>query len=332
MTVAVNNANLPTILDVMKRTNPKGGIERDIVELLMQENGILTDAVWKAGNLPTGDRITRRSSVPTPEIRKLNRGVAPVKTLTDQVDESVGMMELMTKVDPKLAKLSGDAQAYRASEDMGVRQGFNNYFEQKCFYGDTDANPEEWKGFSTRFSATTAPLYGKQMIASGISASGSDQNEIIGIEWGNEVYCIYPSNDDPGLKVTDMGLGVALDEDGKEWRCYRTWFEWTAGISVRNPLRLVDVYNIDTSAISASSNLLVLSLVDAYAQWQRGGGRRAFYMNRFVQAFLHKQAMYSAANGTLTVQAPAGHAPIVYFYDVPLRISDALVKTGAVKS
>jgi hypothetical protein len=328
----VNNAGLPSIIDVMKRTNPKGGIEQDIVELLMQENGFLKYAKWKAGNLPTGDRITRRTSVPEPEARKLNRGVAPAKTLTDQVDESVGFLELMTKIDPKLAKLSGDVNGYRASEDIGVRQGFANKLEQLMWYGDPDARAEEWKGISTRFSATAAPLYGTQMIASGIAASGAEQSEAFFMEFGTDLYCIYPSNDNAGLKVEDMGLGVALDEDGKEWRCYRTWFEWNAGISVRNPLRLSCVYNIDSSAIAVNSDLLILALIDAYAQQKRAGGQNALFMNTFVQNFLHKQAFTQAKNGTLTIASPAGQEPIVMFYNVPIAISDALVKTGAVKS
>jgi hypothetical protein len=332
MTTAVNNAGLPTILDVMRRTKPKGGIEQDIVELLTQENGFMRYARWKAGNLPTGDRIVRRTSVPTPEARKINRGVSPAKTLTDQVDESVGFLELMTKIDPKLAKLSGDVQGYRASEDMGVRQGFANALEHLMWYGDPDARAEEWKGISTRFSATTNPLYGTQMIASGITAAGAEQSEAIFMEFGHDLYCIYPSNDDPGLKVEDMGLGVALDDDGKEWRCYRTWFEWNAGITVRNPLRLSCVYNIDSSAIAVASDLLILALIDAYAQQKRAGGENVLFMNTFVQTYLHKQAYTQAKNGTLTIQSPAGQQPIVMFYNVPIAISDALTKTGAVKS
>lgn len=332
MTTAVNNAGLASISDVMKRTNPKGGIERDIVELLMQENGFLRYAKWKAGNLPTGDRITRRTNVPTPEARKLNRGVAPAKTQTDQVDESVGFLELMTKIDPKLAKLSGDVNGYRASEDMGVRQGFANKLEQLMWYGDPQARAEEWKGISVRFNATTAALYGTQMVASGITASGSDQNEAFFVEFGPDVYCIYPSNDNAGLQVEDMGLGVALDDDGKEWRCYRTWFEWNAGITVRNPLRLSCVYNIDSSAIAVASDLLILSLIDAYAQQKRAGGTNVLFMNTFVQTFLHKQAYTQAKNGTLSIATFENMQPIVMFYNVPIAISDALVKTGAVKS
>lgn len=327
MATTALGTTLPTLLDIMKAKAPDGSIESHLVELMTQQNGLLKDAVWKQGNLETGERIGRRSAIPTPGFRLLNQGVAPQKSLRDQVDETCGLMEAMSKVDVKVAKMSGNAAAFRASEDMAFRQGFNNLFESTMWYGNTDTDPEKWMGFAPRFDTTGDTLYGGQMVASGVASSGDDSSSAWFIDWGlDSVYCIYPKNSNGGLNHEDLGVEAVQDEDGNEFRAYRTFFDWEAGLAVRDPRHVVRVFDIDTSAIVATDTLLITGLIKGHAQLERSG-RAALYMNRFTQTFLHLQSMVNAANGTLTVANPAGEAPVVSFLGIPIRISDALTIT-----
>lgn len=329
-TSAVGQSGLPTLADIMKRQKPDGSIETQIVELLSQQRGILADAVWKQGLLETGDRITRRLTAPEPELRRLNSGVSRSKTLTDQVDESVGLMEMLSVVDVKVAKMSGNPGAYRMTEDVGLRTGFNNKFERLMWYGNPDTTPDEWLGFSRRFLLTTG-AFGGQMVASGISASGNDQTDFWFIDWGlDTVHCIYPKNSDAGFHSEDLGVELTTDAAGKEFRAYRTMFDWECGLAVRDPRHVVRVYNIDTSAISATGYLLIQGLVKGFHQLERSG-RTVGYSNRKTAGYLHLQSIANAANGTLTVADPTG-MPVVMVCGVPLRISDAITNAGSALS
>jgi hypothetical protein len=328
MTAAVGQNGLPTLLDLMKRMKPDGSIETQIVELLTQQYGILRDAVWKEGLLETGDRITRRSTVPEPELRRLNRGVSRAKSLTDQVDESVGLMEILSVVDVKLAKMSGNPGVFRMTEDVALRTGFNNKFERLMWYGNPDSNPDEWLGFSRRFLSTAATLTGGQMMASGISSSGNDQTDFWYIDWGlDTVHCIYPKNGAPGINSEDLGRDLVLDANGKEFRAFRTMLDMEAGLAVRDPRHVVRVYNIDTSAIAATGYLLIQGLVKGFHQLERGG-RTVGYCNRKTNGYLHLQAISNAINGTITIADPTG-MPVTHICGVPVRISDAINNTGA---
>ena len=86
------NANCLTLADWAKRLDPDGKVPA-IVELLSQNNEILSDMLFIEGNLPTGHRTTVRTGLPTVAWRLLNQGVQPSKSVTAQIDEACGMME-----------------------------------------------------------------------------------------------------------------------------------------------------------------------------------------------------------------------------------------------
>ena len=75
------------------------GAERTMVDqmlvrhILVRPNEILDDAVFIEGNLPTGHRVTIRTGLPPVYWRSLNQGVPRSKSMTAQVDETIGMLE-----------------------------------------------------------------------------------------------------------------------------------------------------------------------------------------------------------------------------------------------
>ena len=77
-----------TLSDWRKRMAPDGSVDF-IIEALMNANPIMDDIPWMMGNLPTGNKTTIRTSMPTPSIRRINRGVARHKTQTEQVHPGI---------------------------------------------------------------------------------------------------------------------------------------------------------------------------------------------------------------------------------------------------
>ena len=139
--MAVLAANNPTLLDLAKRTDPDGRISA-VVEILNETNEVLDDMTWQEGNLPTGNRTTIRSGIPTPTWRKLYGGVQPTKSTTVQVTDNVGMLEAYAEIDKALADLNGNTAAFRLSEERPHIEGMNQEIVSTLFYGNEGTEPE----------------------------------------------------------------------------------------------------------------------------------------------------------------------------------------------
>ena len=76
---------LYSLLDLSKRLTGDGTQFAPIIEVLAQSNPILEDATFIEGDLPIGNKTTVRTSLPTPSIRRLNRGTAATKSSARQI-------------------------------------------------------------------------------------------------------------------------------------------------------------------------------------------------------------------------------------------------------
>ena len=123
---------LPNLVNVTKRLDPDGSIAK-IAELLQQFNPIIEDVPLVEGNLPTGHRTTVRADLPVPTWRMLNYGVRPTKSITAQVDDTIGMLEDYGEVDKDLAMLNGNTAEFRMSEDTPHLESMSNTMAETIF-------------------------------------------------------------------------------------------------------------------------------------------------------------------------------------------------------
>ena len=330
--MAVINATLPTLQDIVSRTKPGGGID-NIVELLTQRNAFLKDMVWLEGNLPTGHQFTSRRSLPSGTWRKFNEGVLPSKSRTDQITESCGMLEAMSKVDVALAKLNGDEMAFRASEDRAFLDGLSNDLETALIYSSTYTDPEKILGFSPRLDSTSGP-FGGQVVLPGIAASGSDQSSMWCVGWGPDtVFGIYPKGSQSGgLESYDGGRQLTRDASGSaEFWAYVTSWTWKVGLCVRDARALVRLPNIDNSAIAETGSLLIQAMVKMVKQCRGDNARKVIYTNGRTETFLHLQALDTVKNSTLRIEEIGGQ-PVTHFLGIPVRVTDAILNNEAIIS
>ena len=103
------------IADRMKREDPDHAIAA-IIELLVEQNEILDDAITIEGNLPTGHQTTIRTGLPTVTWRKMYGTVQPSKSTTKQVTDAAGNLEAYAQVDVDVADLNGNTNQFRLSE------------------------------------------------------------------------------------------------------------------------------------------------------------------------------------------------------------------------
>ena len=329
-----------TLADWAKRTDPNGSVPV-VAELLSQTNEILQDAVFKEGNLPTGERVVIRTGLPTVYWRALNQGIPSSKSTTAQVDEACGMLEARSEVDKDLAMLNGNTAQFRLSEDTAFLEAMNQTQASTMFYGNPSTEPKSFLGLAGRYSSLSGGNATNVLSAGG---TGSDNTSVFLVCWGdNTVYCPFPKGSKAGLIHEDLGEQTVFNTDGR-MQAYATRYQWKNGLVVKDWRYVVRICNIDvgdligqtgTQEAADSTNIIRMMARAVYRIPNMAMGRCAFYMNRTVHSGLSLAAMDKTSavlriNEGLT-QFGQPHSWLS-FLGVPLRKVDSLLNSEALVS
>jgi len=332
-----------TLADWAKRLDPEGRIAA-VAELLSQSNEILSDCMFKEGNLPTGDRVVIRTGLPTAYWRALNQGIPSSKSTTAQVDEACGMLEARSEVDKDLAMLNGNTAQFRLSEDAAFLEAMNQTMATTLFYGNPATDPKQFLGLAPRYSdiGVGSPNNAQNIISAG-GADATTNTSIYLVVWGdNTVYCPFPKGSKAGLLHEDLGEQTVYNSDGTRMQALATRYQWKNGLVVKDWRYVVRICNIntahliaqsDTQAATAATAIIKLMLRALYRVPNLSMGRAAFYMNRTVHeglsiAALDKTQYVLKINEGMTLYGTP--QSWLSFLGVPLRKNDAIVTTEAV--
>jgi hypothetical protein len=327
----------PTLLDVSRRLDPDGKIAT-VSEILTKYNEVLDDLPFVEGNLPTGHKTTVRASLPTPTWRLLNRGVQPVKSTTNQIVETCGMMEAYSEIDKDLAMLNGNSAAWRLSEDTAVIEGMNQALTTALMYGDTSVDPEQFVGLAPRYYQVNG---GSSITAGNVidAGGGTNSTSIWLVGWSTDtVHGIFPKGSKAGLSMNDLGEQTIYDAQtpAGRYQAYRTHYQWKVGLAVRDWRFVVRIANVgiaalettgDTSDTSANIIKFMSQALDKLPP--TGSVRPVFYMNQRVRAMLRVK-MLSKSNAFITLenlQGPSITRPTLNFMGVPCRRVDGIKNT-----
>ncbi|WP_207877445.1 major capsid protein [Pseudomonas sp. 32_A] len=328
--MAILASTMPTLIDKFSREDSTKKIMK-IVELMAKQNDILMDAEYMECNDGSKHKTTMRSGIPEPTWRMFNQGVQPSKSTTVPVLDTTGMMEDYGLVDKGLADLSGNEAAFRASENLGKLQGFNNKASRYMFYGNTQTEPQAFLGLSPRYNSLAAES-GRNIVDAG--GTGSTNTSIWFVTWGElTTHLLYPKGSVAGFQHRNLGEDTVKDDVGGEFQAYRDHFKWDIGMSVRDWRANARVANIDVTTLTsdaASGAKLIENMIKAYYLLEnpmQGEGKTVIYCNRTIQTFLHLQAMNSK-NVNLTLGEYAGRK-IPELLGIPIKRCDELLNTEA---
>lgn len=319
----------PTLLDVLKRMDPDGGVAA-VVEILNETNEVYEDIVWVEGNLPTGHRTTIRTGIPTPTWRRFNQGVQPSKSKTAQITANAGMLEAYAEVDAALADLNSNTAEWRLSEDRAFIEGMGQEFTETLFYGNEGTEPEAFTGLTPYYNDITGPENAGNIIVGG--SSDTDNASIWLVVWGaNTIHGIYPKGSKGGLTVEDKGRVTTESPpdgvSGGRMEIYRTHYKQVAGLVVRDWRYAVRIPNIERSALTynaaTGANLPKLMFEAMRKIPNLSAGRPVFYADRNVITFIDQQLAYGTSNSTMTADMVGGKL-YETFKGIPLRRVDAL--------
>ena len=326
-------ANL-SLLDVARRIDPDGKAAA-IAEVMNATHEILEDIPFVEGNLPTGHKSTLRASVPAPTWRLLNQGVVRVKTQTNQITTTCGMMENYSDIDKDLAMLNGNTQQFRMQEDLGIIEGMSQSLATTLFYGDTDINPERFVGFAPRYYTIAGSATSGNIInAAGAAALTS----IWLVGWGpKKVFGIYPKGSKAGLDQQDLGEVTALDAALNPYQAYRTHYQHKVGLVVEDWRYVVRICNINTTQLltagdvaDTSANIIKMMSMAIDIIPTTGSARLVFYCNQTVRGMLRVKYM-SRSNTWMTLENLQGAGgimrPTLSFMGIPVRRVDEIVST-----
>lgn len=328
--------NVLTLQDWAKRLDPDGKVPA-IVELLSQTNEILADMLWKEGNLPTGERTSVRTGLPTVAWRLLNQGIQPSKSTTAQVDESCGMLEAWSEVDKDLAMLNGNTAAFRLSEAQAFIEAMNQEMASTVFYGNAGLAPEEFTGLAIRYSSLSAA--NAQNIVNGGGSSGNDQASIWLVVWGaNTIHGIFPKGSKAGLIHEDLGeqtIETTAGIAGNRMRAFQDHWQWKCGIALKDWRYVVRICNIDTGNLvsnSSPADLADLMIKAIHRIKNLKMGKACFYMNRTIFQFLDLQRRADVITGGGLDYSNVDGQIQYSFRGIPIRICDSLLDTESVVS
>lgn len=332
MATTAHDASNPTLIDLVRAQDPKGGMAK-IVEALTKRTPVLEYLTFVEGNLETGHRITTETSLPSIGYRAFNEGVATGKYTSGQFDEVTGMMEGHSQLDVKLAELNGNSAAYRASVDMRFLRAFKHEFETGFFYNSTAATPKKFNGLAPRYSNLSGTPYYRQVVDSTVSDDGGNDNTSIWLVCFSPetVFGITPKGAPSGLVHEDMGIQMVTDAAGNRFRAYESVWNWSVGLCVADAEAVVRVGNIDTSGLVKTGQALIDDMTTAYFRLRDPSmGRCVFFVNRTVNEYLFNQARAMVSSSTLSIQNDVVTGkPLAHFMGIPIVLTDGLVNTEA---
>jgi hypothetical protein len=335
MAVGALSTIYPTYLDFASRSDADGKVSA-IIEQASKTNEVLSEMAVQEGNLPTGNLTTVRTGLPTATWRLLNYGVVPTKSITAQITDTCGMLEIYNEVDVDLAEINGNTPAWRLSEAKASIEGMNQQVATALFYGAQATNPEQFTGFMPRFPyfrrAVLTPTESSYNCITNQSAGGSATNtSIYLVVWGPEsAFAFYPKGSSGGIKHQSWDNVTSLDNQTVPGRfqVHRDHFQWKVGLAVRDWRYVVRICNIDSAVITSSVATVADAMVKAYYTVPNiNGGNACFYMNNLVLWSMQLQAK-AQPNVALSYDEYAGRK-IAKFMGIPIRRCDALVNTEA---
>lgn len=244
-----------TLNDIQKRLGANNAFQ-PIIEILKQSNPILEDMPFAEGDLPIGNKTTIRTSLPSPSIRRANRGTAPTKSDVKHVIDQCMYLEDRSCVDTLLLKGKPNPEAYRASEDDAHVEGMGQYVAKVFMYGDlTDpAYSDTFNGLLMRYPVEEGDkgTRGYQVISAGTKNTKGHNTSAVIVDWGDrKVTGIYPKGMTAGLNTKDLGESDVYDSDGNPFRAVQTLYSWQVGLAVQNVRSVAAIRNIDVDALSA---------------------------------------------------------------------------------
>lgn len=307
----------------------KGTDTGDVLELMNQTNDILDDIPWMESNQSDGHKTRIRTGLPDVYWRRIYRGTPPSKSKWAEVKEAIGTLEALMELDIKETQLYGDkARAFRLSEGKAFTESMRQKVADTLFYGNPDANPDEFHGLTHRYPAPDAP----HVIDAG--GTGPECTSMWLISWGADtVSGLYPKGaEGAGLRHKDLGTYMTTDNEGRKFQVVGDLFDWDAGLAVRDWRSVTRIMNIPVAALTKRKgeadylDLQALTVRAKNMMTETQRNKAIWYCNSEVMTGLELQST-DAGNVHLAYGEFFNSKTVPALHGRPIRQCDAILTT-----
>lgn len=329
--MAILGTEALTLADLAKRQDPNRRIDSQIIEMRSEVNEWIRDAKWMQCNNGDSHKTTIRVTLPPTAWRVINRGVHPGKSVTKQVDEKTGQLAAISQVDNTLLDLSDDKMAFLLSEERAQTESLDQELSRTFFYGMLSEEPAAFNGLFSRYN----DLNGLNVF--NMRGSGATNTSLALVTWGDMTcHMLYPKGTAAGIKRKFKADETLFDDDNGQYLGAKTFYEWHAGMALRDQRTCARVANIDVSKLAdliaqgaedPLSRELVRMMTIAHNSVFRhkGSGRMVWYANQTVFNMLHLMAV-DKMNVSIGIEKFEG-VPVTTLLGVPIRMCDQILDT-----
>lgn len=301
-----------------------------IVEFLNRENPILQDIRLVEANRGSYHTVAVRTSLPEGTFRAMYQGVPTEKATVTQIQEKTTMLESFAKIDTRMLELNRDRGDILLSQSKAFVEGLGQHQARTIFYGNPAVNPNEYQGLANRYTqhGTNKLRQSYNVIDAGGTGANLTSAWLIG--WAEDRLCgIYPTGSQAGLRHEDMGVSLALDSNGNEYKASTQHFMWDMGLAIPDWRYGVRIANIDINALAGAGTEgytgpdLGLLMWDAIAKIpNRSAAGMFFYCTSKVWVAVHKLAMRQNNVHLNLIQWNGEELPAIN--KAPFRVCDAI--------
>ena len=337
--MGAKGTTLLTMADVAKGKNKQIG---KVAEVLVQHNSMLNDIPYMEMNEGTIHKEDIRSALPAVYYRKANQPIPASKTTTEERSFTATHFESKSQIDKAVARRGGmDRVAYnRWNQAQGHLQAHSIELANLILYGSPVQSNRKTAGLFDIYSTLNpSEEASKQIIDAG--GTGSDNMSIVKVHWGERsIFGIYEAGTTAGISRIDYSKNhnlvkiPGIDEKGNvgDFWGYEEEFNTDHGLVVKDFRQAVRIANIDASNLKSgvgAADLIDLMISADYKIDSKENGQGVWYVNRTVEAFLHKQALTKVGAGAgLTFDNYQGQR-VLMFLGCPVRRMDALLTSEA---
>ena len=262
--MATKGSRYITFRDLASGRTPNGFVDREVVDMVSQENPVLQDVLWKQCNKGREDVVTIRSGLPEAVVRAYYEGWFGTKGSKRQVTNACCRVTTGIEFDWALYDQDKDKAAFLTDEQKAHSSVLGDKVASLLFYGDVAGNPKGINGFAKTFGAYGA-VTGNTMVTDDkvasfycLSAGGQgtgDLRSVFLVGWGaNSAHGIYPEGTSAGIKIGQLTKQFVKDANGGNVEMGLQEMNWNAGLNIRDFRYCGRVCNIDIQQDPAGAN------------------------------------------------------------------------------
>lgn len=307
------------------------------ISMLAQENQVVMDVPFTQCNDGTTHIVRQQTALPTVYETMYGEGTPESKSQSAEERETCTMLTGFSTVPQQTAKLHGGEGVVRAEEDENFAEALKQLFARTIIYANRAANVKSIYGIATRYNSLSGNKAKNVISCAGATANA--QTSIYLVNWGRDVYGIFPEGTQAGYTKNDLGVQVKTLANGNQLVVLQTEHIWHIGLVVAAWPSIVRICNIEVADALAltnnqspsSVNNIIHKMILAIRRIRRPG-KKVFYANETVHGLLMRIAL-EKSNAAVTIQDAAtqfGNFTELRVFNVPVRLNDQILDTEAV--